>query len=73
MIGAAKILSVVVMVVVPGALVVAAAWVLARMLAHQFRLQQQQGPGGLRLAKAVAAVRWRDVVRETRSLVRSNG
>lgn len=66
MVGAAKILSVVVMVVVPGALAVAVAWVLARVLVQQMRLDE--GPQGRRLARAVARVRWRDVVREARTV-----
>lgn len=66
MVGAAKLLSVVVMVLVPGALVVAIAWVLARVLVQQMRLEE--GPQSRRLARAVARVRWRDVVREARTV-----
>lgn len=67
MVAAARILSVVVMVVMPGGLLIAAAYVLARLVTQQLKLEQE-GPQGQRLARAVAAVRWRDVVRETRAL-----
>lgn len=69
MIAAGKLVSVVVMLVVPGALLIAGAWVLARLLAHQLQ-QHRELVGRQRLARAVASVRWRDVVREARALVR---
>lgn len=47
------------MVVVPGGLLVLAAFVLARVVVEQMRLEQ--GPGGRRFARAVAQVRLRDV------------
>ncbi len=61
-----KVLSVVVMVLVPGGLLIAAAYVLARLVTQQMKLEQ--GPQGQRLARAVATVRWSDVMRETRKL-----
>lgn len=67
MVAASKVLSVLVMVVVPGGLLVAAAFVLARLVTQQMRLEE--GPQGRRFARAVAAVRWRDVVREAKRLV----
>ncbi|MBL8924192.1 MAG: hypothetical protein JNJ54_35390 [Myxococcaceae bacterium] len=68
MVAAARVVSVVVLVLVPGALVVATAWVLARLVSQQ--LKTLEGTGGPRLARAVAAVRWSDVVREARALAR---
>jgi hypothetical protein len=56
----------VVLVVVPGALVIATAWVLARIVSQQ--LKALEGTEGPRLVRAVAAVRWSDVVREARTL-----
>lgn len=66
MVAVTKALGVVVMVLVPGGLLIAAAFVLARLVAHQMRVEQ--GQKGQRLARAVATVRWADVVRETRAL-----
>lgn len=64
MVGALRFLSVLLVVLVPGGLLVAAAVVLARLVAQQMRLEE--GPQGRRLARAVATVRWRDVVKEAR-------
>ncbi|MDP1920734.1 MAG: hypothetical protein Q8L14_31115 [Myxococcales bacterium] len=64
MVAAAKVLSVVVMALVPGGLLIALAFVLARLVTQQMQLEE--GPQGRRLARAVAHVRWRDVVREAR-------
>jgi hypothetical protein len=47
-------------------LLIAAAYVLARLVTQQMKLEQ--GPQGQRLARAVATVRWSDVMRETRKL-----
>lgn len=66
MVAVTKTLGMVLMVVVPGGLLVVAAFVLARLVAQQMR--SVEGPHGRRLARAVATVRWRDVVRETRAL-----
>lgn len=66
MVAVSKVLSVVVMVLVPGGLLIAAAYVLARLVTQQMKLEQ--GPQGHRLARAVATVRWSDVMRETRKL-----
>lgn len=66
MVAVSKVLSVVVMVLVPGGLLIAAAYVLARLVTQQMKLEQ--GPQGQRLARAVATVRWSDVMRETRKL-----
>lgn len=67
MVAASKVLSVLVMVVVPGGLLVAAAFVLARLVTQQMRLEE--GPHGRRFARAVAAIHWRDVVREAKRLL----
>lgn len=64
MVAAAKVVSVVVMALVPGGLLIALAFVLARLVTQQMQLEE--GPQGRRLARAVAQVRWRDVVREAR-------
>ncbi len=60
-----------VMVVVPGALLVLAAWVLARAVAVQLR--REPGAGPRRFARAVVAVRWPDVWRHARASVRLRG
>lgn len=57
-----------VMVVVPGGLLVLAAWVLARALAVQAR--QERGSAPRRYARAVAAVEWPQVWRHARSTLR---
>ncbi|MCA2979232.1 MAG: hypothetical protein INH41_02340 [Myxococcaceae bacterium] len=67
MMATTKTLGLLLMVLVPGGLLVLGAIVLARLVAQQARAGQ--GPHGRRLARALATVRWRDVVRETRSLV----
>lgn len=67
MVAVTKVLSVVVMVLVPGGLLVAAAFVLARLVAQQMRADE--GPQGRRLARAMASIHWRDVVREAKRLV----
>lgn len=54
-----RLMTLTMMVVVPGGLLVLAAWVLARTIVEQMRLEQ--GPGAHRLARAVATVRLRDV------------
>jgi hypothetical protein len=64
MVATAKLLSVVVLVLVPGGLLIAAALVLAKLVTQQMQLEQ--GPHRRRLVRAVAQVRWRDVVREAR-------
>ncbi len=63
-----RMTTLVMMVVVPGALLVLAAYVLARTVAEQMRLQQ--GPGGRRFARAVVAVRLRDVWSNARRSLR---
>ena len=45
--------------VVPGGLVALAAYLLARAIVRQMQLEQ--GPGGRRFARAVSAVRLRDI------------
>jgi hypothetical protein len=67
MVAASRVFSVVVMVLVPGSLLVVAAWVMARLVVSQMR--HGDGPHGRRLARAVATVRLKDVVREARALL----
>lgn len=67
MMATTKTLGLLLVVLVPGGLLVLGAVVLARLVAQQAR--GEPGPHGRRLARALATVRWRDVVRETRSLV----
>lgn len=59
MAGVARTFGLIVMAVVPGGLLVLAAWILGRMVAERLRLEQ--GSTGHRLAQAWAHVRWRDV------------
>ncbi len=54
-----RTMTLVLLVVVPGGLLVLAAFILARTVAHQMQLEQ--GPGGRRLARALATVSFRDV------------
>lgn len=62
-----RMILVVAVVVVPGALVVLGAWALARILGRH--LHEAEGPGPRRLARAVARVRLADVTREIRRVV----
>jgi hypothetical protein len=62
---ALKHLVVVMMAVMPGGLVLLAAFVLARLVAE--RMRAEQGPQSHRFARAVAQVRWGDVVRGARA------
>jgi hypothetical protein len=66
MVAATKTVGLMLMVVVPGGLLLLSAFVLARLVAQQMRAIE--GPQGRRLARAVATVRVRDVIRETRAL-----
>jgi hypothetical protein len=67
MLGGARTLVMLVVAVLPGGLLVLAAWILARVVRTQ--MQQVQGAQGARLARAVASVRWRDVWAETKTAV----
>ena len=59
-----RVMTLTMMVLMPGGLLVLAAWMLARTIATQMRLEE--GPGGRRFARAVSAVRFRDVWSNTR-------
>lgn len=59
-----KLMTLTMMVILPGGLLLLLAWVLARTVATQMRLEQ--GPGSRRFARAVSAVRLRDVWSHTR-------
>ncbi|MDP1821785.1 MAG: hypothetical protein Q8L48_01015 [Archangium sp.] len=54
-----RLMTLTMMVLVPGGLLVLAAWLLARTVATQMRLEQ--GTHGHRFARAVSTVRIRDV------------
>lgn len=54
-----RVMTLTMMVLVPGGLVVLAAYLLARTVATQMRLEQ--GTQGHRFARAVSTVRMRDV------------
>lgn len=58
-----RTLAVVGLVVIPGALLVGAAFALARLVGEELR--RTEGPHLQRLTRAVAAVRWRDAWRRT--------
>jgi hypothetical protein len=60
-----RVMTVTLVVVLPGGLLVLLAWVLARTIVDEMR-QQQAGTGGQRFARAVATVRLRDVWAHTR-------
>jgi hypothetical protein len=59
MLAVLRILGLLVMAVVPGGLLVLAAWVLGKAVAERVKLEE--GTAGRRLVRAVAQVRWRDV------------
>jgi hypothetical protein len=63
-----KTMTLMMMVVVPGGLLVLAAFLLARTVARQMQLEQ--GPGRQRFARAVVAVRLRDVWSNARRSLR---
>lgn len=65
-----RVMTLTMMVVVPGGLLLLLAWVLARTIAVQMSLEQ--GPGGRRFARAVSAVRLRDVWSNTRQSFRAS-
>ncbi len=67
MLTAARVLGLVLMAVVPGGLLVLSAFVLARAVARKMRLEE--GTRGERFARAMAQVRWRDVVRAGRDVL----
>lgn len=60
-----RLLTLTLLLVLPGGLMLLLAWVLARTIARQMRLQPV-GSGGQRFARAVATVRLRDVWAHTR-------
>lgn len=63
----ARVMSLILVVVVPGGLLVLGAFAMARVVAEKMRLDE--GSGRLRLARAVSQVRLRDVWREARQVV----
>lgn len=63
-----RLAMVMTMVVLPGGLLVLAAFILARLVAQQMKVEQ--GPSGRRLARAVAHVKLRDAWSEARRSLR---
>ncbi len=59
-----RLLTVTLMVVVPGGLLVLAAFVLGRAITRQMQLEQ--GTNGHRFARAVSTIHFRDVWSQTR-------
>ncbi len=59
MVAAVRVLGLLVMAIVPGGLLVLAAYVLGKAVADRVKLEH--GTAGHRLARAVAQVRFRDV------------
>lgn len=62
-----RVMTLTMMVLVPGGLLVLAAYLLGRAVATQMQLEQ--GPQGRRFARAVSAVRVRDVWSNARGLM----
>jgi hypothetical protein len=62
-----KVTGVVVLAIAPGGFLVLAAYLLARAVAEEMR--HDAGPSGLRLARAVARVRLRDVWAQARRVL----
>lgn len=65
-----RLMTLTMMVFLPGGLLVLGAYMLARTVATQMRLEQ--GTGGRRFARAVSAVRLRDVWSHTRQSFRAS-
>ena len=63
-----RLMTLTMMVVLPGGLLVIMAYLLARTVATQMRLEQ--GPGRRRFARAVSTVRMRDVWSHARDTFR---
>jgi hypothetical protein len=59
MLAVLRVVGILAMAVIPGGLLVLAAFILGKAVAERVRLEQ--GTAGRRLARAVAQVRWRDV------------
>jgi hypothetical protein len=59
MLAVLRVVGVLAMAVIPGGLLVLAAFILGKAVAERVRLEQ--GTAGRRLVRAVAQVHWRDV------------
>jgi len=57
------------MMLVPGGLVLLALFIVARVIAEGMR--REQGTSGHRFARAFASVRWPEVWRQARSVIRA--
>lgn len=62
-----RVATLVLMSIVPGGLLVLAAWVIAHLVVE--RMRTQQGSSSRRFASAVRTISWHDVKSETRRLV----
>jgi ABC-type Fe3+-siderophore transport system permease subunit len=71
MLGGARTLVMLVVAVLPGGLLMLAAWILGRVV--RTRMQEVPGEKAARLVRAVALVRWRDVWVEARHAVSPHG
>jgi len=64
-----RALGVLLMMLVPGGLVLLALFIVARVIAEGMR--REQGTSGHRFARAFASVRWPEVWRQARSVIRA--
>lgn len=64
MLGGGRTLVMLAVAVLPGGLLMLAAWILGRAVRH--RMREVTGEKGARLARAVASVRWQDIWAEVR-------
>ena len=65
--GVLRVLTLILMSVMPGGLLMVTGYVFANMIAEGMRTQQGSQPR--RFARAITAIRWRDVMSHTRKLV----
>jgi hypothetical protein len=65
-----RVMTLTMLVLVPGGLLVVMAYLLAQTVATQMRLEE--GPGGRRFARAVSTVSLRDVWSQTRQSFRAS-
>ncbi len=65
-----RLMTLTVMVLVPGGLVLLALFMLTRTIARKMRLEQ--GPNGHRFARAVSAIRFSEVWSDTRQQLRAS-
>ena len=63
-----RALGVMLMMLVPGGLVLLALFIVARVLAEGMR--REQGTSGHRFARAFSSIRWPEIWREARAVIR---